>query len=181
VGLLLEELEKRGELDNTVIVFMGDNGAALFRGKGTLYEAGLNVPLIVRFPEKVKAGSVYEELISGEDIAPTLLDFASLNLGSSTESMGSGSRGLSMSSIKRSDKASLRSNEGTSSSVEGIQCQPNGVPLSLQTIGKMPESSLRSRSTVRLLTSNPSAESVSASSLAVLPGEREGSSFSISH
>jgi len=79
VGLLLDELEKRGELDNTVIVFMGDNGAALFRGKGTLYEAGLNVPLIVRFPEKVEAGSVYQELISGEDIAPTLLDFASLN------------------------------------------------------------------------------------------------------
>ena len=79
VGQLFEELDKRGELDNTVIVFMGDNGAALFRGKGTLYEMGLNVPLIVRFPEKVEAGSVYEELISGEDIAPTLLDFASLN------------------------------------------------------------------------------------------------------
>jgi arylsulfatase A-like enzyme len=79
VGLLFDELEKRGELDNTVIVFMGDNGAALFRGKGTLYEAGLNVPFIVRFPEKVEAGSVYQELISGEDIAPTLLDFASLN------------------------------------------------------------------------------------------------------
>ena len=79
VGLLFEELEKRGELDNTVIVFMGDNGAALFRGKGTLYETGLNVPLIVRFPEKIKAGSVYQDLISGEDIGPTLLDFASLN------------------------------------------------------------------------------------------------------
>jgi arylsulfatase A-like enzyme len=79
IGLLFDELEMRGELDNTVIVFMGDNGAALFRGKGTLYETGLNVPLIVRFPEKIKAGSVYQELISGEDIAPTLLDFASLN------------------------------------------------------------------------------------------------------
>jgi len=79
IGLLFDELEKRGELDNTVIVFMGDNGAALFRGKGTLYETGLNVPLIVRFPEKIKAGSVYQYLISGEDIAPTLLDFASLN------------------------------------------------------------------------------------------------------
>ncbi len=79
MGLLFDELEKRGELDNTVIVFMGDNGAALFRGKGTLYETGLNVPLIVRFPEKIKAGSVFFDLISGEDIAPTLLDFASLN------------------------------------------------------------------------------------------------------
>ena len=79
VGLLLDELKKSGELNNTVIVFMGDNGAALFRGKGTLFETGLNVPLLVRFPGKVKAGSVYKELISGEDIAPTLLDFAGLN------------------------------------------------------------------------------------------------------
>lgn len=79
VGLLLIELEERGQLDNTVMVFMGDNGAALFRGKGTLYETGLNVPLIVRFPDKVKAGSAYQELISGEDIAPTLLDFAGLD------------------------------------------------------------------------------------------------------
>jgi len=79
IGLLLDELIKRGQFDNTVVVFMGDNGAALFRGKGTLYERGLNVPLIVRFPEKIEAGSVYRDLISGEDIAPTLLDFASLN------------------------------------------------------------------------------------------------------
>ena len=58
---------------------MGDNGSALFRGKGTLYETGLNIPLLVRFPGKVGAGSVYRELVSGEDIAPTLLDFAGLN------------------------------------------------------------------------------------------------------
>jgi arylsulfatase A-like enzyme len=78
IGLLIDELEERGQLDNTVIVFMGDNGAELFRGKGTLYERGLNVPLIVRFPEKLKPGVVYQELISGEDIAPMLLDFAGL-------------------------------------------------------------------------------------------------------
>ena len=79
VGQLTDELENRDELDNTLIVFIGDNGAALFRGKGTLFETGLNVPLIIRFPEKVRAGHVYRELISGEDIAPTLLDFADLN------------------------------------------------------------------------------------------------------
>ena len=78
IGQLFEELKKRDVFDNTVIVFMGDNGAALFRGKGTLYETGLNVPLIVRFPGKVKAGGVYHDLISGVDIGPTLLDFAGL-------------------------------------------------------------------------------------------------------
>lgn len=76
VGRVLAELEARKLLDNTIVVFMGDNGSALFRGKGTLYERGLNVPLIVRFPKKEQAGTVCPELISGEDIAPTLLQLA---------------------------------------------------------------------------------------------------------
>jgi arylsulfatase A-like enzyme len=73
-GQVLDELKKRGLSDNTLVVFMGDNGAAQFRGKGTLYEYGLNVPLLVRWPGKVKAGSVKTELISGEDFAPTFLE-----------------------------------------------------------------------------------------------------------
>jgi arylsulfatase A-like enzyme len=50
---------------------MGDNGASQFRGKGTLYEFGIRVPLLVRWPGKVKPGSSSAELISGEDLAPT--------------------------------------------------------------------------------------------------------------
>jgi N-sulfoglucosamine sulfohydrolase len=73
-GQVLDELKKRGLADNTLVVFMGDNGAAQFRGKGTLYEYGLNVPLLVSWPGKVKAGSVTTELISGEDLAPTFLE-----------------------------------------------------------------------------------------------------------
>ena len=73
-GQVLDELKKRGLADNTLVVFMGDNGAAQFRGKGTLYEYGLNVPLLVRWPGKVKAGSLTTELISGEDLAPTFLE-----------------------------------------------------------------------------------------------------------
>ncbi|MFN0086743.1 MAG: sulfatase, partial [Blastocatellia bacterium] len=73
-GQILEELKKRGLAGNTIVVFMGDNGAAQFRGKGTLYEFGVNVPLLVRWPGKVKAGGVTGELISGEDLAPTFLE-----------------------------------------------------------------------------------------------------------
>lgn len=76
VGILLNEIDARGLKSNTVVVFMGDNGAALLRGKGTLYDAGLHVPLLVRWPEKIKAGLVSSTLISGEDIAPTFLDIA---------------------------------------------------------------------------------------------------------
>jgi len=58
---VLEELNKRGLAENTIVVFMGDNGASQFRGKGTLYEYGVRVPLIVRWPGKVKAGSVTKD------------------------------------------------------------------------------------------------------------------------
>lgn len=71
---VLEELNKRGLAENTIVVFMGDNGASQFRGKGTLYEYGVNVPLIARWPGKIKAGVVTSELISGEDLAPTFLE-----------------------------------------------------------------------------------------------------------
>lgn len=70
---VLSELSKRGLADNTMVLFQGDNGASQLRGKGTLYEYGVRVPLLVRWPGKVSAG-VSRELISGEDIAPTLLE-----------------------------------------------------------------------------------------------------------
>ncbi len=74
-GDVLKELDKRGVRNNTVVVYMGDNGAALLRGKGTLYETGLNVPLVVNGPG-IARGVVSDELISGEDILPTFLDIA---------------------------------------------------------------------------------------------------------
>jgi N-sulfoglucosamine sulfohydrolase len=77
-GEVMAELEKRGLAANTLVAFMGDNGASQFRGKGTLYEYGIRVPLIVRWPGKVKPGSTSSELISGEDLAPTFLNAAGL-------------------------------------------------------------------------------------------------------
>jgi N-sulfoglucosamine sulfohydrolase len=71
---VLAELDRRGLAANTIVIFMGDNGAAQFRGKGTLYEYGVRVPLLVRWPGRVKPGTVTGELISGEDLAPTLLE-----------------------------------------------------------------------------------------------------------
>lgn len=75
---VLEELAKRGLLDNTLLVFAGDNGVALPHGKGSLYDPGSNVPLIVRWPGVVKAGGESRALLSGEDLGPTLLAAAGL-------------------------------------------------------------------------------------------------------
>ncbi|MBM4050887.1 MAG: sulfatase, partial [Planctomycetes bacterium] len=76
MGRVLAILDERGLAQNTLVAFMGDNGASQLRGKGTLYEFGVHVPLIVRWPGKVKPGSATSDLISGEDLAPTFLEAA---------------------------------------------------------------------------------------------------------
>ncbi|QDU29035.1 Arylsulfatase [Anatilimnocola aggregata] len=81
VAGVLDVLKTRGQMDNTIIVFCGDNGAALPHGKGSLYDPGSNVPFFVRWPGAVKAGGESRALISAEDLAPTLLAAAGLDPG----------------------------------------------------------------------------------------------------
>ena len=75
-GAILQLLVRRGLKENTLVIFMGDNGEALLRGKGTLHTRGTNVPLIVRWPGRVPTGSESPHLISGIDLAPTILGAA---------------------------------------------------------------------------------------------------------
>ena len=79
---VLEVLKKRGLMENTIIIFCGDNGMAMPHGKGSLYDPGSNVPFLVRWPGVVKPGSDSRALISAEDLAPTLLAAAGLEPGS---------------------------------------------------------------------------------------------------
>ncbi len=78
LGRVVAMLEQRGLAQNTLVAVMGDNGASQWRGKGTLYEFGIHVPLIVRWPGRVRPGSSTAELISGEDLAPTFLEAAGM-------------------------------------------------------------------------------------------------------
>jgi arylsulfatase A-like enzyme len=75
-GTVMAELEKRGLAGRTLVIFMGDNGASQLRGKGTLYEFGIRVPLILRWPDVVRPGASSDALVSGEDLAPTFLEAA---------------------------------------------------------------------------------------------------------
>ncbi len=79
VQAVLEVLATRGFAERTLVVFCGDNGAALPHGKGSLYDPGCNVPFLVRWPGVVKAGSESRALLSGEDLAPTLLAAAGVS------------------------------------------------------------------------------------------------------
>ena len=78
VQSVLDILKTRGLEKDTLVVFMGDNGMAFPHGKGSLYDPGLNVPLIVRWPGVVKPGTATNELVSGEDFTPTMLEVADL-------------------------------------------------------------------------------------------------------
>ncbi len=73
VGAVLKQLEDDGLLENTIIFFYGDHGGPLPREKRLIYDSGLNTPMIIRFPNKVMAGTKDEQLISFIDFAPTLL------------------------------------------------------------------------------------------------------------
>jgi len=79
--MLFETLERTGQLDHTIILFLGDNG--YFFGEHGLgpdrrfaYEEGIRSPLVVRYPPRVKAGSRVTDLVILQDIAPTVLQLA---------------------------------------------------------------------------------------------------------
>lgn len=73
IAQVLDVLKARGLAENTLVVFMGDNGMAMPHGKGALTDPGIHVPLIVRWPGVVKPGRTSPELLSGEDFAPSML------------------------------------------------------------------------------------------------------------
>ena len=81
VGMLLESLARQGKLEDTLILFLGDNG--YFFGEHGLgperrfaYEEGIRAPFLLRYPRKAKAGTRLRDLVICQDIAPTLIDLA---------------------------------------------------------------------------------------------------------
>jgi arylsulfatase len=84
VGLLLDEVDKLGIADNTIVIYSTDNGSQTFtypdggsepfRGaKGSTWEGGFRVPALIRWPGVVKPGAVVNDIVSHQDWLPTLL------------------------------------------------------------------------------------------------------------
>lgn len=80
VGRVVDELERQGVLNNTVVIVMSDNGRPFSWGKLTLYDDGIKTPFIVHWPDTVGAGGTRAQLISMVDLAPTILEWAGLPL-----------------------------------------------------------------------------------------------------
>jgi len=81
VGLVMRELDRQGIADETMLVFMSDNGRPFPRDKTTIYDSGIRTPFIVRWPNKVKKRGVTKSLVSMIDIAPTFLSVAGVTPG----------------------------------------------------------------------------------------------------
>src|SRR5262245_41841576 len=92
VALLLRKLDELGLADNTIVIFTSDNGGlhvlegaltpatynGVFRGgKGFLYEGGVRIPLIVRWPDRIPAGRTEDTPVINTDWVPTLLELTS--------------------------------------------------------------------------------------------------------
>jgi len=75
VGAVLKVLEETGKLDNTLVIFLGEQGPQFPFGKWTCYRYGQNSACIARYPRKIKAGTTSDALVQYEDILPTLIEF----------------------------------------------------------------------------------------------------------
>jgi len=76
IATVLERLEREGLADNTVVMYFGDHGRPHVRGKQWLYEGGIRIPMIIRWPGHIKPGTIVDDLISTIDFAPTFLSIA---------------------------------------------------------------------------------------------------------
>lgn len=88
VGQLLRTLDETGQANNTVVMFLADNGTdhrisnqwgdgkTIVGGKGTMTDRGTRVPLLVRWPQRIAAGSTCDDLIDFSDFLPTLCELA---------------------------------------------------------------------------------------------------------
>lgn len=80
VGQLMKRLEDEDLKDNTVVIFMADNGRDCVRGMEWLYDPGIHVPLIIRWPGYLQNGVICEDLVSAVDITATILDIAGITI-----------------------------------------------------------------------------------------------------
>jgi N-acetylglucosamine-6-sulfatase len=87
LGTILKALDDKGELDNTIVIFTSDHGYwygehCLDLERRLAYEEAIRIPMLVRYPPTIKAGTKPEQLILSIDMASTLLDMAGVNPGS---------------------------------------------------------------------------------------------------
>jgi len=93
IGRVLDALKEQGIDENTVVIYISDNGgspltaannAPLTAGKYSLWEGGIRVPMAISWPGKIKPGSVQNQYVSALDVLPTIADAANMEITDST-------------------------------------------------------------------------------------------------
>ncbi|HSH96299.1 MAG TPA: sulfatase, partial [Roseimicrobium sp.] len=80
VGAVLQQIDEAGLAENTVVIFLADHGRGLPREKRWVYDHGIHMPLIIRAPGLISAGTVVDDLVAWVDIAPTILSLAGIKI-----------------------------------------------------------------------------------------------------
>ena len=101
VGLVMKELSDQKIVENTLVLFISDNGRPFPRDKTSIYDSGIRTPFIVRWPKQVKPEQVTDSLVSAIDIAPTFLEIVGLTAGERFQ-------GKSFVPVLKDPKASIR-------------------------------------------------------------------------
>lgn len=101
VGLVVKELKRQGELENTFIVVASDNGRPFPRAKSRLYDSGIKTPWVVHYPPMAKAGAVTNSFVSVIDLSATCLEIAKVEIPESIQ-------GQSFTPILRNPQATVR-------------------------------------------------------------------------
>lgn len=122
LGAIMANLERHGIADETIVLFISDNGglsaharggekhthnAPLRSGKGSAYEGGVRVPLIVRWPHVVRQGAVSHAPVISEDIFPTVLRMAGVRTAVANAAIRAGD-GVDMAPLLRQSDSSSR-------------------------------------------------------------------------
>lgn len=76
VGSVLEVLSESGKLDNTIVMFLGEQGPQIPGGKWTCWYPGVHSALVARYPAKIEAGRISNAIVQYEDLLPTFIDIA---------------------------------------------------------------------------------------------------------
>ena len=131
IGRIMAKLKEEGILDNTIVIFMSDNGprggrynAGLRAQKSSTYDGGVKVPCIIRYPKQIKPGSEVDAITAHIDIVPTLLDMCDLAAPAKWDIDG-----LSFAPCSREKVLKLLRNAPFMSS--GLECCPSATIICL--------------------------------------------------
>ncbi|MCM8534072.1 MAG: sulfatase [Lentisphaeraceae bacterium] len=152
---MLNILEKRGELSNTLVVVTSDNGMPFPRAKATAYNYGVHMPLAIMYGDKIKGNRRVTDFVNHEDFAPTFLELAGLKVPNDMT-------GKSLVNILKSDKSG-RIEPERNYTVSGLErhtwCRPGGATYPRRVIHTDEFVYIRNYNPERFPNGNPDFES----------------------